>query len=141
MLPSEVADLLVLNAALDRYASVGRVSKEQAIAWAAVIDRQAPDLTFVEARGLVVDHYGLEEESLTPFRLVEAYRKARRLLPNQVEADVRVAKALGIVDSSWPKSDPLPEREAVWLAQVRADRASEQLALSGLKQLEPGAVE
>ena len=120
MLASEVAELLTLNAALDRYVSTARISKEQAIAWTAVIETAAAGMTFDEARRLVVEHYASTENSLTPYALVEAWKRARRMTPAQIAADVRSAIARGII-TDWPESKPLDAETAGRLAAARAN--------------------
>lgn len=133
---SEVGKLLAVASAYDNR----QLREETAMAWKAALDMQLPDLTSGMAQQIVVWWFSEPREYFTVGHLVDEAKRRLRLRPEQVEADVRVAKSLGLVDESHPRGEPLPEREAARLAQVRADRASEQLALSELKQLEPGAV-
>jgi len=129
MTPSEVADLLSLSVELDRYATADKMTRERVVAWAAVLAAHAPSMTFAEAQALVIDYYGLHGESLTPQRLVELWRDKKRLLPSQVAADVRTARAMGLVAAAWPTSTPVPDHVAAKLADVRSRRQAEAVEL------------
>ena len=121
MKPSEVADLLVIDAGLNRYASSANQSADKAVAWSAAINVKAAAMTFEEARQLVVEHYAGSDKSLTPFALFDAWLTRHRLMPKQVAADVRSAKARGLIGRDWDPRTPLPREAAGRLAAARAE--------------------
>ena len=120
MTPSEVADLLSLSVELDRYATADKMTKEKVVAWAAVFAQEAPLMDFNEAQTLVVKYYGTAGESLTPFALIELWQESKRMTRHQIEADVRVAKRLGLVPADHPSRGVLPDGVARELAEYRA---------------------
>lgn len=144
MTPSEVADLLSLSVELDRYATADKMTKEKVVAWAAVLNAEAPGMSFGEAQQCVIRYYGTEGESLTVYALIDLWKQGRRLLPHQIAADVRSAKARGLIDPAYSHKLPLPVEVAERLAAARAaDRSSavelsELEAGSGSFQLEVG---
>lgn len=121
MTPSEVAALLSLSAELDRYATADKTTKEKVVAWTAVIASEAPGMTFDEARQVAISYYGTAGESLTVYALIDLWKRGKRLAPHQIAADVRSAKARGLVDRSWDPFTPLPSVVAGKLAAARAD--------------------
>lgn len=132
MTPSEVADLLSLSSELDRYSTADKMTRERVIAWAAVFASEAPAMTFSEAQPLVIRFYGSAGESLTAFALIELWKAGRRLLPHQIAADVRSAKARGLLAASWVGSDPLPTDVAERLSQARLDDQGKAPELSAM---------
>ena len=130
MLASEVADLLTFNGELDRFASIAQVSPERAVAWAAVINHSAPEMTPGEAQQLVIEFYAEAGESLTSHALVDLWRRKHRMLPDQIATDVRVAKARGLLERSWPEREPLPgdAREALRRAREGDQVAAAEIA-------------
>lgn len=120
MRPSEVAELLIIDAGLNRFASSANQSAEKAVAWAAAINVKAEAMPFEEARELVVEHYASTSDPLTPFALIEAWERRHRRTPAQIAADVRSAKARGIVRPTWPRNKPLLPQDAARLAEARA---------------------
>lgn len=120
MTPSEVADLLSLSVELDRYMTADKATKEKVVAWAAVLNATAPAMTFDEAQKLVIEFYGTAGESLTVYALIDLWKRDHRLLRSQIEADVRVAKRLGIVEASHGAASQLPADAAERLAEYRA---------------------
>lgn len=125
MKPSEVAELLIVDAGLNRYASAANQSAEKAVAWAAALNLKAADLGFMEARDLVVEHYASSEESLTPYALIELWERKHRRLPHQVRADVRSAKARGLIPREHRESDPIPSHAAAALLGLRTKEVAE----------------
>lgn len=120
MTPSEVADLLSLSVELDRYATADKMTKEKVVAWTAVLNTEAPGMSFGEAQQCVIRYYGTEGESLTVYALIDVWKQGRRLLPHQVAADVRSAKARGLIAPSYSNNLPLPAEVASALAAARA---------------------
>lgn len=119
MKPSEVADLLSLSVELDRFSTADKMTPEKVVAWAAVFAQEAPGMTFAEAQPLVIKFYGTAGESLTPFALIELWKRSRRLVPAQIEADVRVAKAIGLIPADHPPRGALPASVARELSEYR----------------------
>ena len=68
----------------------------------------------------MIRYYGTAGESLTVFALIELWKQGRRLLPHQIAADVRSAKARGLLAASHDPRVPLPVEVAERLAAVRA---------------------
>ncbi len=120
MTPSEVADLLSLSVELDRYATADKMTKEKVVAWAAVLNAEAPSMSFSEAQQCVIRYYGTEGESLTVYALIDLWKQGRRLLPHQIAADLRSAKARGLIEKGWPESKVLPWEVRDKLAAARA---------------------
>lgn len=121
MKPSDVADLLVLDSVLNRFASAINTSAEKAVAWAAVLNQSAPGMTPDEGRELIVEHYGESSESLTPYALVDAWKKRKRLMPKQIADDVRAAKARGLIGKGHDPRVPLPAGVMRRLMSARAE--------------------
>lgn len=120
----EAATLLALAGAFDRWI---RVDDLTATAWEFALT----DVPFELARLAVVEHYkgANAHKAIMPADIITATEFAARLTRGQVEADVRSAKARGLVKKSWPDRQLLPEQVRVKLAAAReADRA-ELLAL------------
>ena len=120
MTPSEVADLLSLSVELDRYATADKMTREKVVAWAAVLASEAPAMTFDEAQAATIRYYGTAGESLTVFALIDAWKLGKRMLPHQIAADVRSAKARGLIGDHDPRV-PLPAEVAARLAAARAN--------------------
>lgn len=125
---SETGDLLTLNAALDRFATASKQSADRAVAWYSVFEVGAPSMTFDDARQLVIEYYADAGESLTPYALIEAWKKSHRLLPHQVAADVRSARARRLVGEDWNEHTPLTPNLAEALRRARAGEQAELAA-------------
>ena len=137
MTPSEIANLLALSSTLDPYFSSKKDPDDLVAAWTAVITMQAPELSFKDARALVVEYYGSEGESLTPYALVELWKKRNRMLPTQVAADVRVAKRLGFVGKDHPHNAPLDDGATRRLAEYRAKVNADAPAIEHAPNVSP----
>ena len=141
MKPSEVADLLVVDAGLNRYASAANQSTDKAVAWAAALNVKASALTFAEARQLVVEHYAESDESLTPYALIEAWNRKHRRLPAQIAADVRSAKARRLIGWDHSPKVPLPDHVAAALMGIRAKENAQAPAIEGAVNVSPLALD
>ena len=119
MTPSEVADLLSLSSELDRYATADKMTRERVVAWTAVIGSEAPQMTFDEAQQIVIRYYGTAGESLTVYALIDLWKQSRRMAPHQIAADVRSAKARGLIGRDWDTRTALPADVAGRLAAAR----------------------
>lgn len=124
----EVGRIIKLDVALNRYASDASVSTDRAVAWHAVLSTGAPGMTFEEAQTCVIEFYAEAGESLTPYALIDAWKRSHRLLPQQIADDVRSARARGIIGREWSEREPLPPEAAEKLRNARA-RDREQNAL------------
>jgi hypothetical protein len=112
---TEVAKLLTIVSGFDRR----QVDELTVEAWHSI--PEVADAEFDLARAIVIHHHGEPGTGYFEARtLVAELRKAARRLGGDVEADVRVAKQLGIVAADWPRRDPLPPEAAARLANVRA---------------------
>ena len=129
---ADVGRIIKLDAALNRYASDASVSTDRAVAWHAVLSTGAPGMTFDEAQACVVEFYAEAGESLTPYALIDLWKRSRRLLPREIAADVRSARARGLVPRDWPERDPLPPEVAERLREARA--GDQQAALDPTAQ-------
>lgn len=120
MRASEIADLLIINAGLDPFTSVGRQSEERAVVWAKVLSLGAPGITYAEAEHILLEHYVDATKSITPADIVAKYRAMRRLRPDEIRGDVRSARARGLIAADWPESRPVPPNVAAALATIRS---------------------
>lgn len=111
---AEVMLLVGIWGELDPYASEAKVTKDKARAWHAVLASGAPGIAFTEARDLMVKFY--TENPGKTFELahiITAWRK-------RVTADVRSARARGLIPSGWHERKPLPPAVAAHLSALRA---------------------
>jgi hypothetical protein len=125
----EVGALLLFASGLDRFVQVDRVTTD---AWFRVLADL--DVTHAQAEQACINHY-TGPDAGRPFTvahvvaLVTVDNRTARLA---VEADVRSAKARGLVEKSWPPRDLLPERvrEALFnLRDLERVAAAERFAL------------
>ena len=125
MKPSEAAELLAFIAAFDNR----KVSKETAVAWSMTVTREVPALTLDVAREIVMDHFAAPGDYFTVGILIDEARKRLRLDSRSVAADVRSARARGLVDPGWPTSMPLPADVVERLAAARRGEVDEMAEL------------
>ena len=120
----EAATLLALAGAFDRWI---RVDDLTATAWEFAL----ADVPFELARLAVVEHYKgpNAHKAIMPADIITATELAARLTKPQVEADVRSAKARGLIEKGWPDRQLLPEDVRVRLAAAREVDRAELLAL------------
>jgi hypothetical protein len=111
---AEAAHLLLLASAFDRWITV---DDDRATVWAYALE----NLPFELARVAVVEHYKgpNAHKAIMPADIIAAVESAARLTRPQVEADVRSAKARGLVDQSWPDAQVLPDLVRERLAAAR----------------------
>jgi hypothetical protein len=127
----ETGTLLAFAAAFDNR----KADPVVAVAWQSVL----ADVEYADARQAVADHQTgpLRGEYLTVGHIVDAVRVANRQTPKLVAADVRAARARGIVPSDWSESEPLPADAA---ARLRAARdADRETAVSHAELVAVGA--
>ena len=123
----EAATLLALAGAFDGWI---RVDDLTATAWGYALT----DVPFELARVAVLEHYKGPDahKSLMPADIIKATEHAARLTRPQVEADVRSAKARGLIESSWPVAQLLPVevRERLLVAREGDRRVLLELGVS-----------
>lgn len=125
---TEIAKLLTLASGFDRRV-VDPVTIE---AWALVPELVSAD--YEDAKRAVVAHQTgpKRDEYLTIGHVVDALRAAHRGSDSAVEADVRSAKARGLIDRSWPARDPLPADVSDALLTIREREQRVARELSGI---------
>ena len=130
----EVGKLLLFASGLDRWVQVDQVTTH---AWFRVLDRD--DVTYPLAEQACIDHYTGPEGSrpFTVAHVIGAAATANRSTAKLVEADIRSARARGLVDAEWPHNEPLP---SAVLGRLRAARESDRIEATRYA-VEPGGVE
>lgn len=120
----EVAELLTIISGLDRFQAADRVAVE---AWSLLPEIQAA--TFADAQQAVVDHFAAGAKNLTAGDLNGLLRSVNRLDKEAIAADVRSARARGLVSKHWSESKPVPNWVRTRLAELReeARRAAPEL--------------
>ena len=100
----EAAKLLLLASGFDRWM---RADDLTATVW----EKALRDVPYPLAEDAVVAHYSGDNahKQLMPADIIKATEHAARLTRPQVEADVRSAKARGLIEQSWPVGELLPE--------------------------------
>lgn len=117
---TEVAKLLTIASGFDRR----QVDEMTVEAWHAIPAlEQCP---FEVARAVLIDHYANPDAGYFDVRvLTKALRERERTALGDVEADVRSAKARGLIGYDWPKREPLPPATAAALALARDEERQE----------------
>lgn len=115
MQASEVAELLALASAYDNR----HVTKEAAVGWKIAIDSEIPDLDVGMAREVIVSHFATSGEYFAVKHLIDGAKARLRRMPSQIAADVRSAKARGLVLMTWDPRTPLTADVAAKLAEAR----------------------
>ena len=111
---TEAAKLLTVAAGFDRRT----VTEVTATAWAAALDGYG----YHECEQAIIAHHrdpGTRGQYLTVGHVLDRVEKQARALTADVEADVRSAKARGIIPADWPARDPLTPAAAASLAMAR----------------------
>ena len=120
----EAAELLNIAGAFDRWI---RVDDMTVSAWAYVLAHVTADLE----NAAVLAHYAGPDahKSLMPADIIKAVEVQARLTRPLIEADVRSAKARGLVAKDWPDAQVLPDDVRVKLQAAREGARAETLAL------------
>lgn len=111
---ADTARLLTLVSGFDNR----EVTDAAVLAWYSALQ----DVPYNDAQRYVVEHFttaATRHDYLQVGHVLDRWESANRRRPDQIEADVRSAKSRGILDPSWPKSDPLPPDVAHELARRR----------------------
>lgn len=128
----EMGKVLTVAAGFD----LRRVDDLTVTAWMEVLG----GYDYETVRQAVVDHHRdpvTRHDYLTVGHVLDRVERAVRARSADVEADVRSAKARGLVDRSWPRAEPLPVDVAEKLRAAR-EAAREEVALHAnvLSQIE-----
>lgn len=110
----EVAELLAIISGLDRFQAADRIAVE---AWFLLPDIQAA--TLEDARQVVIDHFTYGAKNLTAGDLNALLRNVNRQDREAIAADVRSARARGLVARDWDERTPIPEQVRQRLTQLR----------------------
>ncbi len=110
----EAGELLTIASAFDRWITVNDATST---AWAYALADVPADL----GKRAVLAHYtGADaHKQLMPADIIKAVEREARLTRPQVEADVRSAKARGLIGQEWPEAKLLPDDVRGRLAAAR----------------------
>lgn len=114
----EVGQLLTIASGFDRFVTVDRVTTE---AWFLAL----AEVDYSEAQAAVVAHFTgpRAKETFSVRHVLEAARITARSTPDAIEADVRSAKARGLLEPTYPAREPLPaDVKALLFAARERDR-------------------
>jgi len=125
---TEAAKLLTVAAGFDRR----QVTEITATAWAAALTGH----DYQECETAIIAHHrdpATRGQYLTVGHVLDRVEAARRdVRAVDIEADVRSAKARGLIGQDWPRRDPLPESIARRLADLRELDRSEARRIAEL---------
>ena len=124
---TQVGQILTLASGFDRFITVDRVTTE---AWFLAIGH----LDYNDAKTATVGHFTgpIAKEVFGVRHILNASADSGRSTAAAIEADVRSAKARGLIDRSWPARNLLPGdiRDALFtLREFERRAATERLAL------------
>lgn len=122
---AEVGKLLTIIRSFDNR----KLEESTAMAWKMILDREVPDATMAQATEVVMQWFAAQNPYFEARHLITGLKREMRLDRPQIAADVRSAKARGMVESSWSERDPLPWEVANRLAAVRLRERTEALEL------------
>lgn len=122
----EIGQLLTIASGFDRFVTVDRVTTE---AWHLALS----NVSYAEAQEVVVAHFTgpRAKEQFSVRHVLEAVESRLRMTDDAIEADVRSAKARGLIDRDWPKREPLPADVAALLSVARQRDIEENRRLTG----------
>ncbi|WP_402843735.1 hypothetical protein [Microbacterium sp. GXS0129] len=118
---TEAAKALAVASGFDRR----QVDELTATAWAAALD----GYHYPEVEAAIIAHHrdpATRHEYLTVAHVLDRVESINRARFADVEADVRVAKALGFIRRDWPAREPLPVEAAGRLSAHRAGVRAEE---------------
>lgn len=127
----QAATVLALAGAFDRWIRVDDVT---ATAW----EYALADVPFEFARESVIEHYKGPDahKALMPADVIRRVEVKARRTRWQVEADVRTAKAYGLVEKDWPDRQVLSEEVRQRLEELREGVRREALEQGHITQQE-----
>lgn len=112
---AEVGKLLAIIRSFDNR----KLDESTAQAWKIMIDRHFPEASLVEAQEVVLDWFSTENPYFEVRHLLDGLRKRLRRTARDVAADVRSAKARGLIGKDWPEAKVLPDEVSSRLAAAR----------------------
>ncbi|TFC92065.1 MULTISPECIES: hypothetical protein [Cryobacterium] len=123
----QVGQILTIASGFDRFITVDRVTTS---AWHLVLEQ----VDFEEAKAATLAHFvgPLAKETFSVRHILASVADSGRNTAAAIEADVRSAKARGLIEKSWPARERLPERarEALFnLREIERRAAAERFAL------------
>ena len=126
MTKEEIAVLLLLASGLDRFVIVNDVTTD---AWMRALEDH--DVTFLQAEQACINHYtGMDAgRPFSVAHVVALVAVDNRSTAQAIEADVRSAKARGLVEKSWPERELLPAEIRAQLAVARDESRATAQAL------------
>lgn len=112
----QVGFLLLFASGLDRFVDVNDVTTD---AWLRVLSDY--DVTYEQAEKACIDHYTGPDGSrpFTVAHVVAQITANDRTATAAIAADVRSAKARGLIAKSWPERDRLPDGPRAELFRLR----------------------
>ena len=127
---TQVGQILTLASGFDRFITVDRVTTE---AWFLALG----NVDYTEAQAATVAHFTgpIAKEVFSVRHILAAVTFDSRNTTAAIEADVRSAKARGLIDKSWPSRNLLPAdiRDALFtLREFERRAATDRLALDEL---------
>ena len=128
----EIGMLLTLAAGFDNR----KVDNVSVSAWELIPEIAAA--SYEDAKTAVIEHHRgpRRHEYLSVGHMVDALQVAERNSDYEIEADVRSAKARGLIESSWPNRQPLPADVKHGLQSMRELDRRNAAAFSELDVLE-----
>jgi hypothetical protein len=118
---SETATLLAFAKAIGYPVSADEGTVQ---AWTWMLNQEG--IRIEDARDAIKDHTG---EFLSVKDVIASVQRKHRRLPSQIEADVRVAKKLGLIPQTWDSHAPLSPMAEQALADWRAGIQEEVRAI------------
>lgn len=112
---TEVGKLLAIVKSFDNR----KLDESTALAWKMMLDREVPTATLDQGTEVVLDWFGKENPYFEVRHLVTGLKRELRLNRREIAADVRSAKARGIVGKDWSEREPLSWMDANALAAAR----------------------
>lgn len=129
MTPTDAGKLLTVAAGFDRR----QVTEVTATAWALALN----GYEYADCERAIIEHHrdpATRRDYLTVGHVLDRVEAYARGKVSDVEADVRSAKARGLIDRDWPKREPLPGDVAARLSIARQRDLEESRRLGELTQ-------
>lgn len=126
----EVGQLLTIISSFDNR----KLDESTAVSWKLMLDREVADATLQQATEVVLQWFATSNPYFEVRHLVDGLKREMRLNRPQIAADVRSAKARGMVDASWSERDPLPHDVVHRLATARYREHHEALELGAFEE-------
>lgn len=122
----EVGKILTIIASFDNR----KLETSTAMAWKMMLDRHVPEARLQDAEEVVFDWFGTENPYFEVRHLVDGLKRIMRVNRLDIEADVRSAKARGLIGKDWHPYTALPWSVRVQLQELRDTERAELQALN-----------